>query len=116
MSFLAVYEDAHKVEVSAKLAGFTGEDGESWFDFVEDGYTKHNTARGFPSLPLAVAWVKKAVLGNKTVYGSGHVYELQVVKRCHHCTCDGVHRVREYLVDDEGIAENNSLPSPCLDD
>ena len=49
-SYIAFYEDAVKVDATAKTRGFTGNDGESWHDFVEAEADKFRIAKQFRQL------------------------------------------------------------------
>ncbi len=117
MAFIAFYEDAAKVEAAAKARGFTGNDGESWHDFVEAEHDRFRCSRSFPGLQDAVDWLKGEVAETKSVYGAGNVVErVAVGQRCSACTCGGFHEIREYVVDDQGVADSKSLDSPCIED
>lgn len=116
-SYWAFYEDANKVEAAAKARGFTGNDGESWHDFVEAEHNKFRAAKQFWQLKDAEEWLKREINAMKTVYGCGTI-QLQrpAINRCRTCVCGGVRAIHEYTVDDTGIAHNEELPSLCIDD
>jgi hypothetical protein len=115
--YLAYYEDAVKVEVAAKAAGFTGNDGESWYDVVEAGNYEFRTVKMFKELMTAEAWLRGEIAAVKSVYGCGTIIEQQpVAQRCRYCTCRGVEHLREYTVDDEGIVDDYALESMCLNE
>jgi hypothetical protein len=112
--FLAFYEDAAKVETAAKARGFTGEKGESWHDFVEAGHDRFRTVKQFGDLAKAVKWLQDRIVARATVFGAGSIIEqVPVTRRCSVCTCRGVRELREYTVDDEGIADERDLEPWC---
>ncbi len=116
-SFWAFYEDAAKVETAAKARGFSGNDGESWHDFVEAEHNKFRTAKQFWSLQTAVDWLKAEVSQTKSVYGQGTIIlQRPVIKRCSACVCDGLQALHEYTVDNTGIADDVALDSLCVED
>lgn len=116
-SYVAFYEDAAKVEAAAKARGFTGNDGESWHDFVEAERTKFRTSRMFSALDPAVEWLKADLSAVKSVYGQGTIIlQEPVARRCSACVCGGIRGVREYTVDDDGIAADEPISSPCVED
>lgn len=116
-SYFAFYEDAAKVEAAAKARGFTGNDGESWHDFVEAEHNKFRTVKQFWDLPSAEKWLKAEVAKTKSVYGHGTIIlQEPVIKRCAACVCGGVRALHEYTVDDTGIADDVALDSLCVED
>lgn len=113
--YLAYYENAAKVEAAAKASGFTGQDGESWHDFVQAEADKFRVAKQFPALNAAAEWLKAEVAASKSVYGQGTiVLQKPVTRKCSACTCGGTQQVHEYIVDDTGIVEDHSIDSECL--
>lgn len=116
-TYWAFYEDAAKVEAAAKARGFTGQDGESWHDFVEAEHNKFRVAKEFLTRDGAERWLKKAINDRLTVYGCATIrLQRPVSKRCSACVCGGIEEVREYDVDDTGIVDERRIDSPCLDD
>jgi hypothetical protein len=113
--FCAFYEDASKAEAEAKAAGFTGSDGESWHDFIEVQDDKCRTGKTFDSLAGAEMWLKEEIAATKTVYGCGEILEQEpITRRCRYCVCGGrVKNVRRYVVDHEGIAEDEAVDDLC---
>jgi hypothetical protein len=115
-SFIAYYEDAAKVEAAAKKRGFTGNDGESWHDFVEAEYDKFRRSRQFWKLDLAAEWLKAEIAASKSVYGQGTILlQERVARKCSSCVCGGLRELHEYVVDDTGIVEDRAVESVCLD-
>ena len=116
-SFYAYYEDAAKVEATAKARGFTGSDGESWHDFVEAEHSKFQTVKQFWELQKAEDWLKAEIAATKSVYGQGTIIlQKPVARRCSACICGGLQRVHEYTVDDTGIVDDCALDSLCIED
>lgn len=113
--FRAFYEDAAKAEAAAKAEGFTGNDGESWHDFIEvDDFI---TSKRFESLGEAVAWLKSEIADYKTAYGVGDIRQIErMPRRCQYCTCRGAQATYRWVVDDEGICDEETLESQCCDD
>ena len=72
-SYVALLRGCRKVEAAAKARGFTGDDGESWHDFVEAEHNKFRTAKQFSDLPTAEAWLKGEVAATKSVFGQGTI-------------------------------------------
>lgn len=116
-SYIAFYEDAAKVEAAAKARGFTGNDGESWHDFVEAEHDKFRIAKQFWKLKDAEDWLKAEIAAMKSVYGQGTIrLQRPATRRCRACVCGGLHELHEYIVDDTGIADDQPLDSLCLED
>ena len=114
--FRAFYEDAAKVEAAAKALGFTGNDGESWHDFVESENGKYRTGKTFPTLVDAEQWLKTEIAAVKSVYGCGTIrLQEPIGRRCRYCVCSGVRNVHEYTVDDTGIVEDEPMEDLCHD-
>lgn len=116
-SYFAFYEDAAKVEATAKARGFTGNDGESWHDFVEAEHNKFRVSKQFWQLDDAVNWLKTEIAAMKSVYGQGVIIlQEPVIRCCGACVCGGLRQIHEYIVDDTGVADDRDLDSPCIDD
>lgn len=116
-SFRALYEDAAKVEAAAKESGFTGNDGESWHDFVESENGKYRTGKSFQTLAEAEQWLKSEIAAVKSVYGCGTIRAQETInRRCRYCVCNGVRNVHEYTVDDTGVVEDWPIEDICHDD
>lgn len=116
-SYIAFYEDAAKVEAAAKARGFTGNDGESWHDFVEAETDKFRVYKQFSLLKYAEAWLKAEIASTKSVYGQGTIrLQRAATRRCSACVCGGLHQLHEYTVDDNGIADDQALESLCIED
>jgi hypothetical protein len=115
-SYIAYYEDAALVEAAAKKRGFTGNDGESWHDFVEAEHDKFRRAKQFRKLDRAEKWLKAEINANKSVYGQGTIVLQEVAKpKCRACDCGGLRELHEYIVDDTGVVEDRDIESVCLD-
>lgn len=113
--FLASYEDATKAEAAAKAQGFTGNDGESWHDFIEaDDF---RTTKSFGSLNEALQWLKSEIADYKTVYGCGDIRQIErIPRRCQYCICRGEQATYRWIIDDEGICDEEPCDSLCCDD
>lgn len=117
MAYIAYYEDADKVEAAAKARGFTGNDGESWHDFVEAEQDRFCCTKEFRDLNAAVAWLSSEIAATKSVYGEGRILErVRMKTRCAVCTCRGIQDIREWIVDNEGIEDERPVSSLCIDD
>jgi hypothetical protein len=117
-AFRAFYENAELVEAAAKARGFTGNDGESWHDFVESENDKFRTGKSFPSLSDAEEWLKLEVARGQSVYGCGTIrLQTPIASRCRYCVCGGRWRnEHEYIVDDTGIVEDAPIENLCHND
>jgi len=114
-SYIAYYEDAAAVEAAATARGFTGNDGESWHDFVDAERNKFRCSRQFQKLQPAVEWLKAEIDARKSVYGVGTIVKREpITHKCAACVCNGMRELHEYIVDDEGIAEDRAIESVCL--
>lgn len=115
-AYVAFYEDAAKVEAAARAQGFTGEDGQSWHDFVESSLSKFRSAKAFSDLGSAETWLKAELADGRSVYGCGEIRLMkQMPRRCEYCTCGGRQAVYEYEVDDTGIVDGREV-GECLDE
>lgn len=116
-SYVAFYEDAAKVEAAAKARGFTGNDGESWHDFVEAEHNKFRSSMTFATLRAAENWLSSEIRKTKSVYGQGTIIKQKsITERCRACVCGGVQATHEYTVDDTGIVDHSPSNSLCLGD
>ena len=112
----AYYEDAAKIEAAAKEAGYTGESGQSWFDFVDASMSKYRQNGYFDTVKKAEDWLKESISAEKACFGTGTIlYMEQAKKHCDNCMCGSVWAMREYSVDASGIVEENALEPPCED-
>jgi hypothetical protein len=119
MPYLAYYESADLVEAAAKAAGFTGNDGESWHDFIEAENSQYRVSREFADLEYAMIWLRHRIAHSETVYGCGTIVEYESLlwsERCLACTCHGERAIHEYTVDDDGISDEFVPDSPCTVD
>lgn len=117
VAYIAFYENAEKVELAARARGFTGNDGESWHDFVEAELDKFRTSRLYGDLNQAIEWLKSEINAHKSVYGIGHVrLQERVTTKCQHCICEGTQFTHEWTVCHEGIDDDCELSSPCYED
>lgn len=119
MALAAWYEDAEKVEKAAKARGFTGNDGESWHDFVEAENNRFATRQMFKNLDAAVQWLQSEIVALKSVYGVGNIRLVESVprrERCQYCCCDGIRGLHEWTVSDTGIETDEGLQSLCHSD
>lgn len=115
-NYVAFYEDAAKAEAAAKAQGYTGENGESWHDFIDCQNDRCRSAKGFKDLDAAVAWLKAEIDAHKSVYGCGEIRLIvKVAKRCRYCTCRGSQATDRWLVDDEGRDDGETIESECCE-
>jgi hypothetical protein len=109
----AFYEDFDKAVNAAKRVGYTGAASEEVADYVD--LHDYITSKEFDRQTDAIAWLEAAIKYRKTTYGVGELRAQERPRqRCRYCDCGGWIDVTSFLVDDEGIAEESKLDSPCL--
>ena len=96
----AYYEDASKIEAAAKEAGYTGESGQSWFDFVDASMAKYRQNGYFDTVQKAEAWLKERIVLIPT---GRHYYEVAcLLVALFQTKIEGVDRFSNSRVDDVG--------------
>lgn len=112
--YLGWYERAEKVKEAAYEAGYSGKEGESWYDFVDPSLKKYRALVLLHDLDELVSWLRSEIKAGKTCFGVASIVHLvPIPNRCANCNC-GVGWVdHEYSVDESGIIEDNVLEPPC---
>lgn len=62
----------------AQAAGYTGDSGQSWFDFVDASMAKYRQNGYFDTAQKAEDWLKESIVSEKTCFGK---YAMAVLKR-----------------------------------
>src|SRR5689334_18883973 len=104
-TFVASYESMTRAEAKARAAGWDGAEGEM-LDYID--FHDTDIARAFPNQGMALAWLKKELDANKSLFGCGDIDEIETVdprKRCRYCICRGKRTVRSWIATHEGIEE-----------
>jgi len=115
--YRAYYTDAAKVERMAIERGYSGQEGESWFDYVEADHSRYWTSQTFGDLEKAVKWIGSAVIEGKTCFSGGTILlEEKTHSRCKSCACEGKWTTHEYSVDETGIVDEMELSPPCQEE
>ena len=115
--YVAHYEDAARAKASACSAGYTGAEGQSWYDFIDISLAKYRTCDSFDSLEDAERWLVAEIRAEKSCFGTGTIiHYAQPKSKCRECTCLGFWVDHEYSVNESGIIEDNVLESPCDDE
>jgi hypothetical protein len=109
--FVAYYESRAKVDA------LVGADCEEYANEALENPKARERAK-FKTLAEAEAWASKAVREAQTVFGAASIDEIEEIpqrNRCRHCDCRGWQAVRHYIVEDDGIVDDEATDSRCAD-
>lgn len=117
--FEASYESMTKAAAMARADGWSGGDDVPMLDYIDPLDYRVKERREFKTKAAALKWLKGEIDARKTLFGAGDLCELIEIprrERCQYCVCRGWRIVHDWVVDDDGIAEEREAESICHSD
>ncbi len=114
--FFVLWHDYEKCVAKAKALGWV-EGEESLLDYYHpEQDMKAGDIAGPFTLEQAIERGRAIIASGVTMFGALHVREIETVtSRCRYCICHGRKTVREFIVEEEGVVQEEWFDD-CLDD